>query len=66
MRDRDVEFQVLRRRTQSDAWLCGKALAYMLSDAEDELAGWFPRMLRVTEERWKKAKLEEFLERKIG
>ena len=48
------------------AWLCGKALAYMLSDAEDELAGWFPRMLCVTEERWKKAKLEEFLERKIG
>ena len=47
------------------AWMCGKALAAMLQDAESELEEWFPKMLRVTEERWKKANLEDFIMRKV-
>lgn len=47
------------------AWLCGKALAYMVEDADDEIRDWFPEMLRVTEERWKKAKLEDFIARRL-
>ena len=43
------------------AWLCGKALAYMVLDAEDELKEWFPDVLRITEERWKKANFEKLI-----
>lgn len=51
------------------AWICGKALACMVQDVEDEggepMREWFPEMLRVTEERWKKASLEEFISRRL-
>ncbi|THG98993.1 hypothetical protein EW026_g3279 [Hermanssonia centrifuga] len=47
------------------AWMSGKALACMVQDAEDEMKDWFPEMLRVTEDRWKKANLEEFISRRL-
>jgi hypothetical protein len=76
------------------AWMCGKALAYMIlgKDSEtassagaatskntvgiltdyardkvldnmtpDNLSGWFPNAFRITEERWRKAKIEDLL-----
>jgi hypothetical protein len=43
------------------AWMSGKALAHMvLGHVEDE---WFPNILRVTEGRWKKAKVENLMNR---
>lgn len=46
------------------AWLCAKALAYMVLDAEEDggLKEWFPEVMRVTEERWKKANVDDLLE----
>ncbi|EJF55756.1 nucleotide-binding domain-containing protein [Dichomitus squalens LYAD-421 SS1] len=41
------------------AWMSGKALAYMLLGKEDQISGWFPEMIRMTEKRWKKASIEE-------
>ena len=41
------------------AWMSGKALAYLLLDKEEQIAGWFPEMIRMTEKRWKKASIEE-------
>ncbi|KAI0050122.1 FAD dependent oxidoreductase [Auriscalpium vulgare] len=42
------------------AWMCGRALAYMILGVEDEmqLSEWFPAVYRVSEARWKKATLE--------
>ena len=48
------------------AWMSGKALAHMILGADDELKSWFPESLRITEERWKKANLEEFIARRIS
>lgn len=48
------------------AWMCGKALAGMVLDREDEVKEWFPEMLRITEPRWKKASLEEYIARKLA
>ncbi|KAI0962829.1 hypothetical protein AcW1_000093 [Taiwanofungus camphoratus] len=45
------------------AWMCGKALAYMLLNREDEIQQWFPDILRVTEKRWKNAKIDDLLTR---
>ncbi|CCM03701.1 uncharacterized protein FIBRA_05847 [Fibroporia radiculosa] len=45
------------------AWMSGKALAYMVLDREDEMAGWFPDILRVTEKRWKEANVDDLLAR---
>lgn len=47
------------------AWMCGKALASMVLGQDEEIQDWFPETLRITEERWKKAKLEEFIARRI-
>ncbi|KAI0706223.1 FAD dependent oxidoreductase [Cytidiella melzeri] len=48
------------------AWMSGKALAHMILGADDEIKSWFPEVLRITEERWKKANLEDFLSRRIS
>jgi hypothetical protein len=49
------------------AWLCAKALAYMVLGAEKEgrIEEWFPDVLKVTEARWKKANIEHLLQ-KLG
>ncbi|KAG1794184.1 FAD dependent oxidoreductase [Suillus plorans] len=46
------------------AWLSGKALADMVlgREAEGRLGEWFPDIMRVTEKRWKKAKVENLLD----
>lgn len=50
------------------AWLCAKALALMVLGAEKEggLEEWFPEILTVSEERWKKANVEYLLEELAG
>lgn len=48
------------------AWMSGKALAHMILGAEDEIKPWFPEVLRISEERWKKANLEKFIARRIS
>lgn len=48
------------------AWMCGKALASMVLDKEDAIQDWFPETLRITEARWKKANLEEFISHKMS
>ncbi|KAI1790486.1 FAD dependent oxidoreductase [Ganoderma leucocontextum] len=45
------------------AWMSGKALAYMVLDRDDEVREWFPDILRVTEKRWRQAKIEELFAR---
>lgn len=45
------------------AWLSGAALALMVLDREDALAGWFPDILRVTEKRWRKASVDTLVAR---
>jgi len=46
------------------AWLCAKALAFMVLGTEEEgkLKEWFPEIMRVTEARWRKANVEDFLQ----
>lgn len=46
------------------AWLCAKALAFMVLGKEDEgrLNEWFPEAMLVSETRWKKAKVENLLD----
>jgi len=50
------------------AWLCGKALAFMVLGAEEHggLKEWFPEVMTVTEERWKKANKDELLKVLLG
>ena len=48
------------------AWMSGKALAYMLLGAEAEIKPWFPEILRISEERWKKANLEDFITKRLS
>lgn len=48
------------------AWMCGKALASMVTNREEDIREWFPEMLRITEERWKKATMDEYLARRLG
>jgi glycine/D-amino acid oxidase-like deaminating enzyme len=48
------------------AWMSGKAVAHMLLGEENEVVSWFPEVLRMTEERWKKANFEEFIARRMG
>ncbi|KAI0317894.1 FAD dependent oxidoreductase [Amylostereum chailletii] len=45
------------------AWQSGRALAYTVLGVEKEthMEEWFPEVMRVTEARWKKAKLEQLL-----
>ena len=43
------------------AWMSGKALAHMVVDDDASIKGWFPEILLVTEKRWKKADIAEFL-----
>ncbi|EJF58832.1 FAD dependent oxidoreductase [Dichomitus squalens LYAD-421 SS1] len=45
------------------AWMSGKALAYMVLDRDEETREWFPDVLRVTEKRWKEAKIEDLFAR---
>ena len=47
-----------------NAWLCAKALAFMVLDAEEKgrLNKWFPDVMKVTEARWEKADIELLLE----
>ncbi|KAI0344212.1 FAD dependent oxidoreductase [Trametopsis cervina] len=47
------------------AWMSGKAAAHMVLGADDEIKSWFPEILRITEKRWKKANLEDFISRKL-
>ncbi|KAG9314934.1 FAD dependent oxidoreductase [Chiua virens] len=46
------------------AWMCGKALAEMVLGREHQanLAEWFPDIMRVSTQRWKKARPEVLLE----
>ena len=48
------------------AWMSGKALAYMLLGADAEIKPWFPEILRISEERWKKANLEDFITKRLS
>ena len=48
------------------AWMSGKALANMVLDKEDAIQDWFPETLRITEARWKKASLEDFIARRMS
>jgi len=47
------------------AWMCGRALAYMVLGAESEerLSEWFPDVYRVTEKRWKMGTMERLMNR---
>ncbi|KAI0641091.1 FAD dependent oxidoreductase [Trametes meyenii] len=45
------------------AWMSGKALAHMIVDKEDEIAEWFPDVLRVTEKRWREASIDNLIAR---
>ena len=45
------------------AWMSGKALASMVLDRDEETKEWFPDVLRVTEKRWKDAKIEDLFAR---
>ncbi|KAH9850572.1 FAD dependent oxidoreductase [Lenzites betulinus] len=45
------------------AWMSGKALAHMLLDREDEIQGWFPEVMRMTEKRWKEADVNNLFKR---
>lgn len=44
------------------AFLSGRAVAYMVLNREDKIKEWFPDALRVTEQRWKKARAEDLVE----
>ena len=46
------------------AWMCAKALAYMVLGVEQEgiLQEWFHDVMKVTEARWKRANIEHLLE----
>jgi glycine/D-amino acid oxidase-like deaminating enzyme len=46
------------------AWLCAKALAYMVLGAEEDgrLKEWFPDIMKVTEARWKRANIENLMD----
>ncbi len=48
------------------AFLSGRAVAYMLLGQEDVIKEWFPDSLRVTEQRWKKARAEDLVEELWG
>ena len=48
------------------AWMSAKALAFMVLDREHEIESWFPENLRVTEERWKKADVADYLMKKLA
>ncbi len=48
------------------AFLSGRAVAYMLLGQEDAIKDWFPDSLRVTEQRWKKARAEDLVEELWG
>lgn len=50
------------------AWLCARALAYMVLGAEEEgeLKEWFPDAMRVSVARWKKADAERMLAQMSG
>ncbi|KAI0089885.1 FAD dependent oxidoreductase [Irpex rosettiformis] len=48
------------------AWMSGKALAHMVLDKDAEIKPWFPEILRTTEERWKKANIEDLLTRRLS
>ncbi|KZT09018.1 FAD dependent oxidoreductase [Laetiporus sulphureus 93-53] len=45
------------------AWMSGRAVAQMLLDREEEVRAWFPDILRVTEQRWKRARVDDLLAR---
>ena len=44
------------------AWMSGKALAEMVLGQEGTIAEWFPEILRVSTDRWKKARPEVLLD----
>lgn len=46
------------------AFMSGKALAYMVLGIEDDvhMGEWFPNAFRITQDRWKAAKIEDLLE----
>lgn len=48
------------------AFLSGRAVAYMLLGQEEAIKDWFPDSLRVTEQRWKKARAEDLVEELWG
>lgn len=48
------------------AWMSGKALAHMVLGREEDIEGWFPNILRVTEKRWKKADIVDMIARRLS
>lgn len=48
------------------AWMSGKALAHMVLGADAEIKSWFPEILRITEDRWKKAKIEDLITSRLS
>jgi len=44
-------------------WMSGKALAHMVLGKGEELNDWFPDIMRVTERRWKRAKVENLIDK---
>ena len=49
-----------------NAWGCGKACASMIleREAEDKLDEWFPREMKITEERLERGSLKNMLKQK--
>ena len=48
------------------AFLCGRAVAFQILDKAQEITGWLPECLGVTEERWSKAHAEDLIEELWG
>ncbi|KDQ55012.1 hypothetical protein JAAARDRAFT_135046 [Jaapia argillacea MUCL 33604] len=48
-----------------NAWMCGKALAYMVLDVEEQnkVSDWLPETYRISQRRWRNANVESLLER---
>ncbi|CAL1696967.1 unnamed protein product [Somion occarium] len=47
------------------AWMSGKALAFMVLNDEEGVREWFPEILRVSEKRWKKADIVDYISRRL-
>ena len=48
------------------AWMSGKALAFMVLNDEEGIKDWFPEILRINEQRWKKADIVGLLSKLLG
>ena len=46
--------------------MSGKALAFMVLGDEEGIKDWFPEILRINEQRWKKADIVGLLSKLLG